>query len=107
MRPDLHTVLRRQDERGESRGRVAGVEAARHVRRRDERRQLGVERTALAEVAIEVDLHPLSPLSPLDSALTRQDNRACSPWKSHRRGTAMHGPNLADYAQTGAGRNPA
>src|SRR5262245_13089032 len=57
MRPDLDAMPCRQDERGVSRGRVTGMEAAGHIRRRDEWHQLGVEQTAFTEVAVEVNLH--------------------------------------------------
>src|SRR5262249_48320710 len=80
----------RQDDGSESRRRVAGVEAARHVGRGDQRHQLGVERTALAEVAVKVNLHPQSPCPPLDSTLPHQDNTAPAPPKSRSRGTMSH-----------------
>ena len=60
MRPDLYAVPRRQAQRGVSGGRVAGVEAARDVDRRDQRHQLGIVRAALAEIAIEIDFHARS-----------------------------------------------
>ena len=40
-----------------SRGRIAGVETAGDVGRRDQRHQLGVERTTFAEIAVEIKLH--------------------------------------------------
>ena len=54
---------------GQCVGRAAGVEAAGDVGRRDERHQLGVERAAFAEVAVEVDVHHTM----------RRNSRTCRP----------------------------
>src|SRR5437764_13092487 len=57
MRPGLHAVPGGRDEGRVSRSGVAGVEATGDVRRGDERHELGIERAAFAEVAIEIDFH--------------------------------------------------
>src|SRR5436305_822067 len=55
VRPHRDLVLDGGGQRGEGGGGVAGVKAAGHVGRADERHQVAVEGTALAQVTVEID----------------------------------------------------
>src|SRR5437660_1356448 len=59
MSPGMHSIFRGGRERGKSSRGAAGVKAAGNIRRADQGHQLPVVGTALAEVAIKVDLHKL------------------------------------------------